>query len=95
MALQKKRTFTEGSDERETCHCSERNNSEQFRTSKKTTLTTKKTIELNSIQVKKDYSILQTNSNQYSSIHKWKLGTLNIRSGKEKLEGARIYGIKK
>ena len=28
-------------------------------------------------------------------MHKWKLGSLNIRSGKEKLEGARIYGIAK
>jgi exonuclease III len=28
-------------------------------------------------------------------MHKWKFGTLNIRSGKEKLEGARIYQITK
>ena len=28
-------------------------------------------------------------------MYKWKFGTLNIRSGKEKLEGARIYGITK
>ena len=28
-------------------------------------------------------------------MHRWKLGSLNIRSGKEKLEGARIYSIAK
>ena len=28
-------------------------------------------------------------------MHRWKLSSLNIRSGKEKLEGARIYGIAK
>ena len=27
--------------------------------------------------------------------HEWKFGTLNVRSGKEKLEGARIYAITK
>ena len=34
-------------------------------------------------------------SNQFNSFHNWKFGTLNVRSGKEKLEGARIYEITK
>ena len=34
-------------------------------------------------------------SNQFNSFHNWKFGTLNVRSGKEKLEGARIYEIAK
>ena len=34
-------------------------------------------------------------SNQSNLFHEWKFGTLNIRSGKEKLEGARMYEITK
>ena len=34
-------------------------------------------------------------SSQFNLFHEWKFGTLNIRSGKEKLEGARMYEITK
>ena len=34
-------------------------------------------------------------SSQFDLFHEWKFGTLNIRSGKEKLEGARMYEITK
>ena len=47
-----------------------------------------------SIQLLKNNSVLK-NSTQLNVLHKWKLGSLNIRSGEEKLEGARIYGIAK
>ena len=33
--------------------------------------------------------------NRKNSFHMWDFGTLNIRSGKEKLEGARMYMIAK
>ena len=43
---------------------------------------------------------IQTNMNirsgkETNSFHQWKFGTLNVRSGKEKLEGARMYAITK
>lgn len=54
-------------------------------------------MENNSIQlINKDINnSVFNNSTQLNVLHKWKLGSLNIRSGKEKLEGARIYGITK
>ena len=38
------------------------------------------------------YPISKEHSN---SFHKWKFGTINIRSGKEKSEGAKMYSITK
>ncbi len=46
------------------------------------------------MQLFKNNSVLK-NVTQLNVKHEWKLGSLNIRSGKEKLEGARIYGITK
>ena len=46
------------------------------------------------MQLFKNNSVLK-NVTQLDVKHEWKLGSLNIRSGKEKLEGARIYGITK
>ena len=52
-------------------------------------------LECNSIKIS-NVNLVQDNSKiQYNTMHRWKLGSLNIRSGKEKLEGARIYSIAK
>ena len=41
------------------------------------------------------YKCYSNNVNLESKMHEWEFGTLNVRSGKEKLEGARMYMITK
>ena len=52
-------------------------------------------MENNSIQILKNSFFEENSYKKYNTMHRWKLGSLNIRSGKEKLEGARIYSIAK
>jgi exonuclease III len=52
-------------------------------------------LESNRIQVLNNNFFEENSYKKYNAMHKWKLGSSNIGSGKEKLEGARIYGIAK
>ena len=56
---------------------------------------TQQLTKLNRICIDETHKYNYKKSNQFNSFHNWKFGTLNVRSGKEKLEGARIYEITK